>query len=109
MGGFEATLSGGRCKPGGALPGAEELARLRAQLPDWRVAEDRLLPKTFLFPDFRPALKCTNPAGAVAEEENHHAEVPWRRADVKTRTRAGGLAGKDLHLTATADQAHFGR
>ena len=49
-------------------------------MPDWKVAENRELAKTFLFPDFQTALDFVNRVGAVAEQEGHHPDLHlgWR-------------------------------
>jgi 4a-hydroxytetrahydrobiopterin dehydratase len=106
------SLADRRCKPGAGLLDTDELAQMREQLPDWRVAENRRISKTFLFPDFQSALNFTNRAGAVAEAEGHHPEIclSWGRVDVQTWTHdAGGLTENDFILAAKIDQAYFAR
>jgi 4a-hydroxytetrahydrobiopterin dehydratase len=106
------SLADRRCNPGAGLLGPEELARMREQLPDWRVAENRRISKTFLFPDFQSALNFTNRIGAMAEEEAHHPEIclSWGRVDVQTWSHdAGGLTENDFILAAKTDRAYFTR
>jgi 4a-hydroxytetrahydrobiopterin dehydratase len=89
----------------------EELTRLAAGRPDWRVRDDRLS-KTFLFPDFKTALAFVNRVGAVAEEQGHHPDIhlTWGRADVETWTHdAGGLTDSDFTLAAKIDEQFFKR
>ena len=67
----------------------EPLAKLSAQLPDWRVVDGHHLTKTFLFPDFKTALAFVNRAGAVAEADvlgqsgRHHPHKQDQRTDRK--------------------------
>jgi 4a-hydroxytetrahydrobiopterin dehydratase len=59
------------CKGGIPPLRGEELEKLSAQLPDWKVNDAHHLTKTFTFPDFKTALAFVNRAGAVAEAEGH--------------------------------------
>jgi 4a-hydroxytetrahydrobiopterin dehydratase len=104
------TLADKQCVPcrGGvpALKG-EELQRLSAQLPGWKVVEDHHLQRTFLFPDFREALSFVNRAGAVAEEQGHHPDLAlsWGAVEVKIFThKIEGLTESDFILAAKIEQ-----
>ncbi len=101
------------CVPcrGGVPPLAgEELHKLSAQLPDWKVVEEHHITKTFIFPDFKTALDFVNRVGAVAEEEGHHPDLllTWGRVDVKTYThKIDGLTESDFILAAKVDEKYF--
>ena len=56
---------------------------LLAQLEDdWQVVDGHHLERTWKFDDFQAALNFVNAAGAVCEEEFHHADFDfgWGRA-----------------------------
>ncbi len=110
MGETGVTLAQKHCVPcrGGVPPlKGEDLRKLSAQLPDWKVADEHHITKTFLFPDFKTALEFVNRAGAVAEAEGHHPDLclAWGRVDVKTYThKIDGLTESDFILAARIDQ-----
>ena len=91
-------LADQRCVPcrGGVPPlEGEPLAKLSAQLPDWKVIDGHHLKKTFLFPDFKTALDFVNRAGAVAEAEG--------QLDAVRALRGGAIPDTDdLELPAEA-------
>jgi 4a-hydroxytetrahydrobiopterin dehydratase len=90
----------------------DELRRRAAALPEWRVREDRLLSKTFVFPDFQTALAFVNRIGAAAEEQGHHPDIhlTWGRVDVETSTHdAGGITESDFTLAAEVDRQFLAR
>jgi 4a-hydroxytetrahydrobiopterin dehydratase len=85
----------------------EELQRLSAQLPEWKVVEGHHLHRTFPFPDFRTALDFVNRIGAVAEAQGHHPDLglSWGSVEVKTFThKIEGLTESDFILAAKIDQ-----
>ena len=100
------------CVPctGGVPPlRGDELAKLSAQLPDWKVVAEHHLTKTFVFPDFKTALAFVNRAGAIAESEGHHPDLllTWGRVDVKTYThKIDGLTESDFILAAKIGHAY---
>jgi len=95
------------CKGGVPPLRGDDLQRLAAQLPDWKLIAEHHLTKTFIFPDFKQALAFVNRAGAVAEAEGHHPDLllTWGRVDVKTYThKIDGLTESDFILAARIDQ-----
>jgi len=95
------------CRGGVAPLKDEELAKLSAQVPEWKVVDGHHITKTFVFPDFKTALAFVNRAGAVAEAEGHHPDLllTWGRVDVKTYThKIDGLTESDFILAAKIDQ-----
>jgi 4a-hydroxytetrahydrobiopterin dehydratase len=94
------------CVPcrGGVPPLAgKELNDLASQLPDWNVAEQHHLERTFKFPDFKSALAFVNRVGDVAEAEAHHPDIcfGWGSAKVTLFThKISGLTESDFILAA---------
>src|ERR1700690_1091624 len=85
----------------------EDLRKLSAAIPDWKVVAEHHIAKTFVFPDFKTALAFVNRAGAVAEAEGHHPDLllAWGRVDVTTYThKIDGLTESDFILAAKIDQ-----
>lgn len=103
-------LTDKHCVPcrGGVPPLAgEELERLSAQVPGWKVVDAHHLFKSFTFPDFRTALDMVNRAGALAEAEGHHPDLclSWGKVEVKIWThKINGLTESDFILAAKIDQ-----
>ena len=104
-------LAAKKCVPckGGTPPLAgQELLKLSAQFPDWKVIDGHHIIKVFTFGDFKAALAFVNRVGAVAEEEFHHTDIllAWGRAEVTTYThKINGLSENDFILAAKIDQA----
>jgi 4a-hydroxytetrahydrobiopterin dehydratase len=109
------SLAAKHCVPckGGVPPlRGEELRKLSAQLPDWKVIDEHHINKTYTFPDFKTALDFVNRVGAVAESEGHHPDIAlaWGHVDVKTYThKIDGLTESDFVLAAKVDQEFFNR
>jgi 4a-hydroxytetrahydrobiopterin dehydratase len=102
-------LAAKHCVPcHGGVPAlhGEELAPYAAQLPTWKIVREHHIAKTFVFPDFKKALKFANRIGAVAEEEGHHPDlcVSWGKLDVQVFThKVKGLTESDFILAAKID------
>ena len=115
MGDSVVTLAAKHCVPckGGVPPlRGDELKKISAQVPDWKVVAEHHITKTFVFPDFKTALAFVNRVGAVAEAEGHHPDLSftWGRVDVKTYThKIDGLTESDFILAAKIDQAFSAR
>lgn len=113
MGGSPVSLADKKCVPcmGGVPPLAgEELRKLSAQVPDWKVVDEHHLEKTFLFPDFRKALDFVNRVGEVAEEQGHHPDLTlsWGKVGVQIFThKIKGLTESDFILAAKIDRLYF--
>lgn len=101
------------CVPcrGGVPPlEGEELRKLAAQVPDWKIIDQHHIIKSYLFPDFKTALAFVNRVGVVAEEEGHHPDInlTWGKVDVKTYThKIDGLTESDFILAAKTDELYF--
>lgn len=97
------------CKGGVPPLSGEALETLKAQVPDWQVADGHHLTRSFTFPDFKTALAFVNRVGAVAEEEGHHPDLllTWGKVDIKIWThKIDGLTESDFILAAKADQLY---
>ena len=100
-----------KCIPceGGVPPLSEaERGPLLAQLnDDWQVVDGHHLERTWNFDDFQAALDFVNAAGAVCEEQFHHADFDfgWGRAKVTIWThKIDGLTESDFVLASKLDQ-----
>jgi 4a-hydroxytetrahydrobiopterin dehydratase len=106
------SLAEQHCVPcrGKVLPlPADELEKLKSQVPGWQVVDGHHLWKAYSFPDFRTALDFVNQTGAIAEEEGHHPDLllAWGKVEVKIWTHTvDGLTGNDFVLAAKIDRIH---
>jgi 4a-hydroxytetrahydrobiopterin dehydratase len=94
------------CRDGGPTLDAQELAELTAELPGWEVVDGHHLHRRLEFADFSTALAWLNRAGAICEEQGHHANfaVGWGYVDVEIFThKANGLTRADAVLAAKFD------
>lgn len=85
----------------------EQIEPYARQVPDWKIADEHHLSRTFKFPDFAAALEFVNRVGALAEAEAHHPEIllGWGRARVRIWThKVDGLTEGDFVLAAKIDQ-----
>ena len=107
------TLAAEHCAPldaNAALASPDEAAALRAEIPEWRIADaDGGTPKlerAFRFETFAQALAFANAVGEEAEAENHHPRlvIEWGRVTVQWWTHSlGGLHRNDFVMAARAD------
>ena len=104
-----------KCIPcSGGVPAlqGEELRKLAAELPAWKVIREHHIEREYAFPDFKAALDFVVRVGALAEEEGHHPdlELSWGRVGVRIFThKIDGLTetkGEFMRLTAAEIQAH---
>ncbi len=100
------------CVPcrGGVPPlQGEELEKMKAEVPNWQVAEGHHLTRSYTFPDFKSALDFVNRVGAVAEQEGHHPDLylAWGKVDVKSWThKIDGLTESDFILAAKIERLY---
>jgi 4a-hydroxytetrahydrobiopterin dehydratase len=103
-------LSEKTCVPcrGGIPPlSVPEQQELLTQVPDWQVIEGHHLLRDYRFKDFLEALRFTNEAGRIAEEQGHHPEIKvgWGHAEVTIWThKIDGLTESDFVLAAKLDE-----
>tara|TARA_B100001750_G_scaffold242966_1_gene257297 strand:- start:443 stop:781 length:339 start_codon:yes stop_codon:yes gene_type:complete len=100
-----------QCIPceGGIPPlSSEEIIPLFNQLNDgWQVIDSHHLERLWEFDDFQDSLDFVNAAGAICEEQFHHADFDfgWGRAKVTIWThKIDGLTESDFVLAAKLDQ-----
>lgn len=71
-------------------------------LEAWKLqAGETMITKTFLFSDFKSALRFVNKVGKLAEIANHHPDIVLKYGKVKitlSTHSAGGLTRKDFAL-----------
>ena len=98
------------CRVGAPRATAEEIARMKTQIPDWNIAEREgiaRLERVFQFNDFAEALAFTNAVGGLAEEEGHHPAIltEWGKVTVAWWThKIGGLHRNDFIMAAKTDK-----
>jgi 4a-hydroxytetrahydrobiopterin dehydratase len=106
-------LASRQCVPcrGGVPPlQGEALARISAELPDWRVVDQHHIEKTFLFPNFKSALAFVNRIGEIAEQQGHHPDICFGCGSVKVINythKIAGLTESDFILAAKIAQLYF--
>ncbi|SBO42849.1 4a-hydroxytetrahydrobiopterin dehydratase [Cyanobium sp. NIES-981] len=94
------------CRDGGPTLEAGELEELLPELPGWNVVDGHHLSRRLEFPDFASALSWLNSAGAICEEQGHHADfqVGWGYVGMDLFThKAGGVTRADVVLAAKLD------
>ncbi|HEX6036882.1 4a-hydroxytetrahydrobiopterin dehydratase [Longimicrobium sp.] len=102
------------CRKGAPAVTAEEMAELRARVPEWDVVERDGIPRlerVFTFPDFARALAFTNRVGAIAEAQDHHPALltEWGRVTVTWWTHTiCNLHRNDFIMAARTDEAFAG-
>jgi 4a-hydroxytetrahydrobiopterin dehydratase len=88
----------------------DEAGQLKAQIPDWQIAERdgvRQLERVYRFKNFVQALDFTNKVGAIAESEGHHPALltQWGSVTVTWWThKIRGLHRNDFIMAAKTDQ-----
>ena len=95
------------CVPceGGMPPLTRNMAeKLLAETSGWALPADaKSISREFVFKDSREALAFVNKVGELAESEDHHPDIHWRRNTVKLdlSTHAiKGLSQNDFILAA---------
>ena len=84
---------------------AEEM--IRQIHSDWKLIDTHHIERFWIFPDFESALLFVNAAGAICEEQNHHAdfELGWGRVKAMIWThKINGLTESDFFLAAKFDE-----
>ena len=87
----------------------EDISRLAAQLPEWKVNPERggTLSREFLFHDFAQAFGFMSQVAVFADKRDHHPEwsnVYNRVAVTLTTHDVSGLSMKDFELARFMDQ-----
>lgn len=103
-------LAAMKCVPcsGGVPPlRGDELHKLAAELPEWKVVNQHHIERSYSFPDFKSALDFVVRIGALAEEQGHHPdmELSWGRVGVRIFThKIDGLTESDFILGAKIEE-----
>ncbi|NET56092.1 MAG: 4a-hydroxytetrahydrobiopterin dehydratase [Symploca sp. SIO2E6] len=88
----------------------EEIAHLKAQIPDWEIIElggELRLERSYNFPNFQSALAFTNLVGNAAEQEGHHPALltEYGKVTVTWWTHAiSNLHKNDFIMAAKTDE-----
>jgi 4a-hydroxytetrahydrobiopterin dehydratase len=97
------------CRRGDPPLTAEQFAPLLAALDGWEVEADRMLRKSWRFPDWARAQAFVVAAGEIAEREGHHPDLllrwGWVGAEIFTHT-IKGLGEADFVLAAKLDRLY---
>lgn len=83
-----------------------QFASARARIPLWR-RRGNVIRRTFLFADFKAALRFVNAVGRAAESQEHHPDIDirWNRVRLALTTHdAGGLTRRDVDLAERCDR-----
>lgn len=92
--------------PAAPLLTDQELAAALAELPEWRLVEDRLV-RQLVFDDFGAALAFVNELAPVADEQDHHPDVAihWGDLTLSLWTHVvGGITRRDVRLARAIDR-----
>lgn len=97
------------CKVGIPPLKGKELVLLRSQLKEgWEIVKEHHLEKSYLFPDFKTALRFTNKIGELAEQQGHHPDIALSYGKVVVSIwthKIDGLTESDFILAAKCDGA----
>jgi 4a-hydroxytetrahydrobiopterin dehydratase len=87
--------------------GAEALAQLAEQLPNWTLAQGPdAIKRSFKFKNFNAAFGFMTRVALLAEKLDHHPEWSnvWNKVDITlTSHDAGGLTQRDVTMAAAID------
>ena len=96
------------CKGGVPPMGVEEAGAMLVQVnSDWELIDEHHLERVWSFENFESALEYVNTAGAICEEQGHHAdfELGWGRVKAMIWThKINGLTESDFVLAAKFDE-----
>ncbi|MEC8938822.1 MAG: 4a-hydroxytetrahydrobiopterin dehydratase [Candidatus Thermoplasmatota archaeon] len=96
------------CKGGVPPMGVEEAEAMLVQVnSDWKLIDEHHLERVWSFDNFESALEFVNTAGAICEEQGHHAdfELGWGRVKAMIWThKINGLTESDFVLAAKFDE-----
>ncbi|DAC67047.1 MAG: pterin-4-alpha-carbinolamine dehydratase [Euryarchaeota archaeon] len=96
------------CKGGIPPMTAQEAEGMKSEVnSDWDVIDGHHLERVWTFSDFESALDFVNAAGAICEQQGHHAdfELGWGRVKALIWThKIDGLTESDFILAAKFDE-----
>ena len=85
---------------------ADEIEKLRKEIPDWEVRNQHELYRKFKFKNFAEALAFVNKVGSPGEREGHHpyTRFGWGHAEFTLFTHAvNGISENDFILATKID------
>jgi len=95
------------CKKGGVPLKGDAIGSLLQNLEaGWKVVEEKMLEKEYLFSDFQTGLDFTNEVGKLAEAESHHPDLYLSYGKVKVQLwthKIDGLSENDFILASKCD------
>lgn len=74
---------------------------------DWELVGDKMIRRTFAFPDFKEAIEFVNKVADVAENANHHPDISiaWNKVTIELSTHSiGGLSEKDFAVASKIEK-----
>jgi 4a-hydroxytetrahydrobiopterin dehydratase len=100
------------CTHGAGALDAAAIPALLAEVPDWKIAGDRL-EREFVFRDFHETMEFVNALAFMIHREDHHPDltVGYRRCKASWTTHSAGnrLSDNDFICAAKADALYAGR
>ena len=85
----------------------EDAQKMINELPNWQIINGHHLERRLSFPDFVSALAFVNDAGAICEEQGHHAdfELAWGRVIIQIFThKVDGITESDFILASLIEE-----
>lgn len=99
------------CEAGTPPLGAEAVATLAKDVPQWHVIDAKKLSREFKFKNFKEAMSFVNRVADIAESEGHHPDIyifySLVRFELSTHA-IGGLSENDFILAAKIDACYTG-
>ena len=78
------------------------------QVAMWKILDDKMLEREFVFKNFKQALKFVNACGGIAEADGHHPNLflhSWNKVKITLYTHAiDGLSINDFVVAAKIDK-----
>lgn len=88
----------------------DALQKYLAEVPGWKVVEEKEIKKEYVFKNFKEALVFVNKVGEIAEQEQHHPDihlVSYKKVIIELSTHAiDGLSENDFIVAAKIDNLH---
>ena len=94
------------CESGTPPLPAKEVEKYHANVPDWKVLDNRKITREFVFADFKEAMVFVNKVAEIANAENHHPDlhVFYNKVRIELWTHAvNSLSENDFILAAKID------
>ena len=97
------------CEAGTPPLGADAIAELAKNIPDWKIVENKNLLREFKFKDFKGSMDFVIKVAELAESEGHHPDICifYNVVRLELSTHAiGGLSENDFILAAKINMLH---